>query len=487
MRSRHNGPGIGDQVVRVPRAWQTASGDVSVAPRSVSVRGVTSPMSLVYGFLFIGLVGTALLMLPASSKAPGVADPITCLFTATTSVTVTGLVTVDTLEHWTLLGQGVILALIFIGGLGFMTGAAFLIILIGQQLRLRNRLIVREGLGWGELGSITILVRNIVLFAVLSQIVAVVVLWIYWTLVQSLWEGFSFWETVWLALFHGISAFNNAGIEVLPNDVVGGDSLHGFKSDYFTLFVFGLSIFLGSTGYVLWSDVWRKRGFRALRLESKLILVGLFGLLVVGFVTYAVGEWNNPGTSGGGSVVQKISDATFHTVSGRTAGFSVIDYGEASSATDIATEFLMFIGGVSGTVAGGIKVSTVMVLLIAAIVTMSGRSRVYVFRRQIRPTVVQRAFVLGGVSAAIVLLMGYLALQLQSDLPFRDVFFQVISAAGTVGLDTGITSQLNTPTQLLIITAMFLGRFGPLTLALLMAGRQVEQGYSLPTEEVRIG
>ena len=231
----------------------------------------------------------------------------------------------------------------------------------------------------------------------------------------------------------------------------------------------------------------RKRGFRALRLESKLILVGLCGLLVAGFVTYAVGEWNNPGTSGGGSVVQKVSDAAFHTVSGRTAGFSVIDYGEASSATDIATEFLMFIGGVSGTVAGGIKVSTVMVLLIAAIVTMSGRSRVYVFRRQIRPTVVQRAFVLGGVSAAIVLLMGYLALQLQSDLPFRDVFFQVISAAGTVGLDTGITSKLNTPTQLLIITAMFLGRFGPLTRALLMAGRQVEQGYSLPTEEVRIG
>lgn len=186
-------------------------------------------------------------------------------------------------------------------------------------------------------------------------------------------------------------------------------------------------------------------------------------------------------------MVQKVSDATFHTISGRTAGFSVINYGEASSATDIATELLMFIGGVSGTVAGGIKITTVMVMVIAAIVTMSGRSRVYVFRRQIRPPIVQRAFVLGAASAAIVLLMGYLALQLQSDLPYRDVFFQVISAAGTVGLDTGITSQLNIPTQLLIVTAMFLGRFGPLTLGLLMAGSQVEQRYSLPTEEVRIG
>lgn len=487
MRSRRNGPGIGDQVVRVPRASQTSPVDVPVAPRSVSVRGFTSPMSLVYGFVLIGLIGTALLMLPISSKAPGVANPITSLFTATTSVTVTGLVTVDTLEHWTMFGQSVILALIFIGGLGFMTGAAFLIILVGQQLRLQNRLIVREGLGWGELGGITTLVRNIVLFAIVSQIVAIVVLWIYWTLVRNLWEDFEFWQTLWFALFHGISAFNNAGIEVLPNEVVGGDSLHGFKSDYFTLFVFGLSIFLGSTGYVLWSDVWRKRSFRALRLESKLILIGLCGLLLAGFVTYAVGEWNNPGTSGDGSLVQKVSDATFHTISGRTAGFSVIDYGNSSSATDIATELLMFIGGVSGTVAGGIKITTVMVMVIAAIVTMSGRSRVYLFRSQIRPSVIQRAFVLGAVSAAIVLLMGYLALQLQSDLPYRDVFFQVISAAGTVGLDTGITSQLNAPTQLLIVAAMFLGRFGPLTLALLMAGSQVEQRYSLPTEEVRIG
>ena len=477
---RNNSPRIGDDVVRVPRAAQAAPGDVPVPTRSVSVRGFASPMSLVYGFIIIDLIGTGLLLLPIASKAPGIADPITCLFTATTSVTVTGLVTVDTLDHWTIFGQAVVLSLMFIGGLGFMTGAAFMIILIGQELRLQNRLIVREGLGWGGLGGITTLVRNIVLFAVVSQIVAIVVLWVYWTLVRNLWDGFSFWHTVWLALFHAISAFNNAGIEILPNDVVGGDSLRGFKSDYFTLFVFAFMIFLGSTGYVLWSDVWQKKRFRALRLESKLILVGVAGLLIVGFSTYAIGEWNNPRTSGGGSVVQKISDATFHTISGRTAGFSVIDYGGATSSTDIATEFLMFVGGASGTVAGGIKVNTLMVMLIAGVVTMTGRNRVHIFRSRIRGTIIQRAFVLGVVSATIVLVMAYIALQLQSDLAFRDVFFQVVSAAGTVGLDTGITSKLNGPTQLLIITAMFLGRFGPLTLALTLAGRQVDQRYSLP-------
>ena len=487
MNPQNNRTRIGDRVVRVPRRSEIAPSDVSVAPRTISVRGFTSPMSLIYGFFIIDLIGTCLLLLPISSKAPGAANFLTCLFTATTSVTVTGLVTVDTLEHWTLFGQAVILTLIFIGGLGFMTGAAFLIILIGQELRLQNRLIVREGLGWGQLGDVTTLVRNIVVFAVVIQFIGIIVLWFYWTLIRNLWDGFDFWQTVWLALFHSISGFNNAGIEVLPNDVVGGDSLRGFASDYFTLIVFAALIFIGSTGYVLWNDVWQKKSFRMLRLESKLIMIGLTGLLVVGFATYAIGEWNNPETSGAHSTVQKISDAAFHTISGRTAGFSVIDYSKATSATDIATEVLMFIGGASGTVAGGIKINTFMVILIAAIVTMSGRNNAYVFGSRIRTSTVQRALVLGGVSATIVVLLAYLAFQLQSDLPFRDVFFQVISAAGTVGLDTGITSRLNAPTQGLVIIAMFLGRFGPLTLALLMAGRQVEQRYDLPTEEVRIG
>lgn len=487
MRNRNSGPGIGDQVVRLPRASQTTPVDVSVAPRSVSVRGFSSPMSLIYGFFIIDLIGTGLLMLPIASEAAGSANPLTCLFTATTAVTVTGLVVVDSLEHWTFFGQVVILTLIFIGGLGFMTGAAFLIIIVGQQLRLQNRLIVREGLGWGELGGITRLVRNIVLFAVTAQVIGMVFLWIYWTIVRDIWEGFSFWHTVWLAFFHGISAFNNAGIEVLPNDVVGGDSLQGFAADYVTLVVFATLILLGGTGYILWSDVWQKKSFRALRLESKLILIGTVGLVLTGFVTFAIGEWSNPGTSGSSSVVQKVFDAFFHSFSARTAGFSIIDYGQASSATDIATEVLMFIGGASGTTAGGIKVNTFMVMVVAALVTMSGRNKIHVFKSHIRPAIVQRALVLGAVSAGIVLLFAYIALQLQSDLPTRDVLFQVVSASATVGLDTGITTKLNAPTQVLIVIAMFLGRFGPLTLALLMAGSQIEQRYSLPTEEVRIG
>ncbi len=478
---------IGDQAVRVPRSAETSPTDIPVAPRTISVRGLTSPMSLIYGFLIINAIGTGLLMLPISSEGPGVADFLTCLFTASTAVTVTGLVTVDTLDHWTLFGQAVILSLIFIGGLGFMTGAAFLIILVGQELGLQNRLIVREGLGEGQLGGITVLVRNIVVFAVALQFVGFIVLWLYWTFVRNVWEGFGFWKSLWLGLFHGISAFNNAGIEILPDDVVGGGSLIGFGADYFTLFVFAVLIFAGSTGYVFWSDVWRKKRFALLRLDSKLVLIGSVFLFLLGFATYAFGEWGNVATSGGENLIQKVADATFHSVTTRSSGFSVIDYGEVSSSTDFSTEVLMFIGGVSGTTGGGIKVNTFMVIVFATFATMTGRSATNIFRSQIPPFTVQRALVVAAIAASIVVFVAYLALQTQSDLQFRDVFFEVVSAAATVGLSTGITPDLNAPTQVIVIVSMFLGRFGPLSLALLMAGRQTNDRFALPTEEVRIG
>ncbi len=487
MTTNDNRPKIGDQTVRVPRRAQASPADISVASRTISVRGITSPMSLIYGFLIIDLIGTGLLLLPISSKEPGAADLLTCIFTASTSVTVTGLVTVDTLDHWTLFGQGVILSLIFIGGLGFMTGAAFLIILVGQELGLQNRLIVREGLGVGQLGGIAVLVRNIVIFSIAAQFIGFVVLWIYWTFIRGIWSEYSLWKTLWLGLFHGISAFNNAGIEILPDDIVGGGSLIGFNSDYFTLFAFSVLIFAGSTGYVFWSDVWIKRRFSLLRLDSKLVLIGTVALFIVGFVTYAVGEWGNDATSGEGNVIQKVSDATFHSVTTRSSGFSTVDYADISTSTDFSTEVLMFIGGVSGTTGGGIKVNTFMVIILAAIMTMMGRSSTNVFRSQIPAFTIQRALVVGTVAAAIVILVAYLALQTQSDLPFRDVFFEVVSAAATVGLSTGITPELNAPTQVIIIVSMFLGRFGPLSLALLMAGRSADERFSLPTEEVRIG
>ena len=487
MATRESRERIGDRAVRVPRTVETSSTDIPVAPRTISVRGFTSPMSLIYGFLIIDLIGTGLLMLPISSVEPGVANILTCLFTASTAVTVTGLVTVDTLDHWTLFGQAVILSLIFIGGLGFMTGAAFLIILVGQELGLQNRLIVREGLGGGQLGGIATLVRNIVIFAVAAQLIGFVVLWVYWTFVRNIWDGFTFWESLWLGLFHGISAFNNAGIEVLPDNVVGGTSLYGFNSDFFTLFVFAVLIFAGSTGYVFWSDVWRKKRFALLRLDSKLVLIGSVSLFLVGFVTYAVGEWGNVATSGNGTLVQKVSDAIFHSVTARSSGFATIPYSDVSSSTDFSTEVLMFIGGVSGTTGGGIKVNTFMVIVFATIATMTGRSATNIFRSQIPPFTVQRALVVAAIAAAIVVVVSYLALQTQSDLPFRDVFFEVVSAAATVGLSTGITPDLNAPTQVIVIVSMFLGRFGPLSLALLMAGRQTNDRFALPTEEVRIG
>ncbi len=478
---------VGDRSVRIPRAAATSTVDISVEARTISVRGLTSPMSLIYGFLVVDLIGAGLLMLPISTHESGWADFITCVFTATSAITVTGLVTVDTLGHWTFFGQSVILVLIFIGGLGFMTGAAFLIILIGQELGLQNRLIVREGIGGGQLGGITTLVRNIVIFSVSAQLIGFVLMWVYWTWIRNLWEGYSIWDTLWLALFHATSAFNNAGMEILPNELVGGDSLVGFRSDYFTLLVFGVLIVIGGTGYIFWNDIWHTRNFRRLRLDTKLVLIGTLTLLAIGFGSYALGEWENKGTSGNASLVQQISDATFHSVTTRSAGFAVVDYGQATSSTDLLTEVLMFVGAASGSTGGGIKINTFMVILITVIATLRGRSSVTAFKRQIPLFTVQRALVVGTVSTAIAITLVFLAGQAQPDLHFRDVLFEVVSASSTVGLSTGITGTTNTALQTLLIFAMFLGRFGPLSLALFLAGNQAEERYGLPTEEVRIG
>ncbi len=487
MASLNDPNRIGDRVVRVPRIAATSPVDVPVEPRAISVRGLASPMSLIYGFMVITAIGTLLLMLPISSVEPGVANFLTCLFTASTSVTVTGLVTVDTLDHWTFFGQAVILALIFIGGLGFMTGAAFLVILIGQELGLRNRLLVSEGLGTGQPGGIPALVRNIVVFSVSAQLIGFLVLWVYWTYVRDIWPDYSVLHTLWLGLFHGISAFNNAGIEVIPDDIFGGGSLIGFRSDYFTLFVFEVLIVAGSTGYLFWSDLWSKRRFRFLRLDSKLILVGTVALFIVGFGTYLIGEWSNDATSGNGTLEQKFSDAAFHSITTRSSGFAVISYSDASSSTDLSTETLMFIGGVSGTTGGGIKVNTFMVIVMATLATLTGRRSINAFKTQIPTVTALRGLVLGVISAGIVILLASVTLQTQPDLPFRDLFFEAVSAAATVGLDTGITGQLNGATQVIIIIAMFLGRFGPLSLSLWMTGRQVDERFKRPFEEIRIG
>lgn len=448
-------------------------------------------MVLIYGFLAVILIGTFLLMLPISvtgDNSQGFGDRLTeALFTSTSAVAVTGLVVVDTAENWSRFGQSVIMLLFFIGGLGFMTGAAFLLMIVGQRLGLQGQLLLRAGLAEAQLGAIASIVRKIVIFSVVTQLIGILLLFLRWYVFGELWEGISFGEALWQSTFHAVSAFNNAGFEIMPDSLVGGSSLEPFKADIPLLLIMAALIIIGGLSYFVLADVVSKRSFGRLRLDSKLVLVGSAGLLVVGTAVFLSSEWTHPNSIGSQSVPEKLTDAFFHSAAARTAGFSTVDYNGITHANNVGTEALMFVGGASASTAGGIKVNTFMVALLAAVATLRGKRRVNAFGRELPAIIVQRAMVVGAAATAMLIVLFGTLVAIQPELDFRQALFEVVSAFGTVGLSTGITSELNNGARILITVAMFLGRFGPLTLALLMAGRESTEAYRFARERVRIG
>ena len=349
MNPQDNRTRIGDRVVRVPRRSEIAPSDVSVAPRTISVRGFTSPMSLIYGFFIIDLIGTCLLLLPISSKAPGAANFLTCLFTATTSVTVTGLVTVDTLEHWTLFGQAVILTLIFIGGLGFMTGATLLFMIAGRRLGLRERLLLRDSVGSFELGGVAGIAVRIAVLTLLVEALGAAVL-----LANFAARSEQLVQSAWPAVFLSVSAFNNAGF-----DLSGGfKSLTIFHGDNLTLLVVAVMCAIGGTGYFVLAELYRKRSLIRLSVDSKIVLSAMFTFSVLGAAVVLIAEHANPATLGGLSWPEKLVHSFFQSVSSRTAGFTTIDMSQMTDHSLFYTIGPMFVGGASGSTAGGIKLNT---------------------------------------------------------------------------------------------------------------------------------
>ncbi len=454
--------------------------------RSVSSRGPTSPMTLVYGFVVVAIVGAVLLELPISNVSHHFISPITAIFTSVSAITGTGLVVVDTGETFTGFGKLVIAALIFIGGLGFMTGAAFLLLVTRRRSSLQGRLVMRAGLDDNRIGSIGNLARNIVLMAVVVQLIGSVLLFARWYIVDQLWTGISLSEGVYQSLFTAISAFNNAGFDVLPDDRVGGASLMGLSSDIPTLLIIAMVILVGATGYTTVANTVSVRRWRRLTLDTKLVLMGGFIMLLIGFGAFAAFEWSNPATIGQDTVSSKLMQSAFHTVN-RSAGFSTLNYSDLNPADLTVTEGLMFVGGAPASTTAGIKVSTVMVILIASIAVFRGSTKTTVFGRTIPVLNVRRAMVVGSTAAGAVVLLVIALFAVQPTLDFRAGMFELISAFGNTGWSTGVTSQLSAAALGVVTVAMVVGRFGPLTIALLMIGKEHQGSIELPQERVRIG
>ena len=447
-----------------------------VEKRAVPVRGPTSPMMLVYSFFVVAAIGALLLSLPASSPDSEFTSPITAFFTSVSAMTGTGLIVVDTTEAWSGFGQVVLVGLIFIGGLGFMTGAAFLLLITGRRSSLQGRLVVGAGLDDNRLGTIATLARNIILMAIMVQIIGAIFIFFRWYIAAPLWPGMTLGEGLWQSVFTSISAFNNSGFEILP-DGLEGARIAG---------AIGVMILAGSTSYVVLANIVVIRGWHRLTLDTKLVLLGIGVMLLVGFAAFMILEWTNPDTIGDENVRNKVTQGVFHTVN-RTAGFSTLDYGKLNSANLSVTEGLMFVGGASASTAAGIKVSTFMVIVIASFAIFSGRERTTVFGREIPRVNVLRAMAVAATAAAAVLFLAVALFVVQPDLDFRTGLFEIVSAFGTVGWSAGATSNLNPAAQVVVAVTMFAGRFGPLTIALFMAGRERQDSVRFATERIRIG
>ncbi|HEX2221051.1 MAG TPA: potassium transporter TrkG [Candidatus Limnocylindria bacterium] len=467
----------GDRRVRLARTPPVV---ISVNPPRRRRRFISPAAALLLGFAAAILVGTLLLSLPLAAADGTATSPVDAFFTATSAVCVTGLVVVDTAEHWSGFGHAVLVVLMQAGGFGFMTGASLLLLLgVRRRTRLSERIEVAESVGVARLGDVASIVRGTAKY-VLVVVAAGMVVLAAWYLLRT--PGASPPEAAWWGLFHSISAFNNAGFDLTGNFA----SLEPYAGETLLLGVLGMLITLGAIGYVIAADIWRKRKWARLALETKLVIVTWIVLLIGGAAMIGALEWGNRATFGDAPPGQRVAEAVFTSVSARSGGFATAPLGQAHDATLSVIGALVFIGGASGATAGGIKVTTFVVLLVAIVAELRGRPSAEAFGRRIPHVVVYRALSVALVAIAFVFTAA-VGTNIASRQPFLDATFETVSAFGTNGLSTGITPELSPPVRVLVALTMFIGRLGPLTLVLALAARQRPAAVRGAVEAVRIG
>lgn len=437
-------------------------------------------MLLLGGFVVLIALGTLLLWLPIASREPGSAPFLTALFTATSAVCVTGLVVIDTHENWTLFGQVVILALIQLGGLGFMASSTLLLLVLGRRVSVSQRVVTASLTGTLGAASVGDLLRRIVLMTLAFEAVGAVVL----VTLFSLQDGGLDARTAWRGVFTAVSAFNNAGFDIEG----GGRSLTHLAGNPLILFtVAGLTLG-GSLGYAVLWDMQRRRRWRALTLNSKIVLSTFGVLILVGtaviFTREAFGGGALAGLSPAEAFVASFAESTY----ARTSGFTAFNLGAAEPEVLLILSGLMFIGGASGSTAGGIKVNTFTTLFATIIASIRGQERVHLFEREIPWSQVNRALTVALLSVAIVFAIAVGLHATNDAVDPSHVIFEAFSAFGTTGLSAGITGTLNAAGQLILIVAMFVGRVGPLTIVLALSARfTARERIRYPEAEINIG
>ncbi|MCD2185758.1 TrkH family potassium uptake protein [Actinomycetospora soli] len=421
-------------------------------------------------------VGTGLLMLPTAAAGPEGAGLLDALFTATSAVCVTGLVTVDTGAHWSSFGHVVLAGLMQIGGLSIMTVASLLVVLVSRRLGLRARLVAQAQSGSLDLSDVRRVLRNVVLFSLAGEAVTAVVL----ALRLHLGYDAGLATAVWEGLFHAVSAFNNGGFVLWP------DGMIGFAGDPWMLLPVALAVIVGGLGFPVIFELVRSYRPRTWSVTTRITVVTSGTLLVLGTVVLTGLEYGNPATLGPMGVGDKLLAGFFSAVMPRSGGFSAVDVGSMTPESWLVTDVLMFIGGGSASTAGGIKVTTFGLLALVLWAEMRSEADVDVGTRRIPEANQRQALAVALLGLGLVVVSTFVVLSVTPHATER-VLFEVLSALGTVGLSTGITADLPDAAEILLVVLMFIGRLGPLALASALALRERPRRYRRPEERTIIG
>ncbi|MFD1928458.1 TrkH family potassium uptake protein [Sporosarcina siberiensis] len=434
-------------------------------------RRLSPPIIISGNFLLLIIFGTLLLKLPiATEHSISWTD---AFFTATSASTVTGLGVFDIGSTLTTFGEIILLTLIQLGGLGIMTFAVAILMLFGKKIGIQNRIYIRDSYNQQTVGGMVKYVRLILLFVLSIETLAITLLSIHWIPIFGWRDG------IYYSTFHVISAFNNAGFSIFPENLIP------FVGDPIVTIILSSLFVIGGLGFFVVMDIWNKKSFHHWTLHTKMMITGTLLLNVIATITLFLLEYNNVNTIGDFSVGNKILASYFQAVSPRTAGFNTIPTGNMEEPSLLFTMLLMFIGGGTASTASGIKLTTFMVIVYATIAYFRGISEPHLFGRTIKTEILLRSLAITTVSLSTIISSLFL-LTITESIPLFPLAFEVFSAFGTVGLSMGITGDLSSIGKLIVCLVMFMGRIGPLTLFYLLL-KPKKESYKFPYDQVHTG
>ncbi len=443
-------------------------------------KGLSPAQSIAIVFAIIIIIGTVLLSLPVSSRTGEGHSVLDALFTATSATCVTGLVPGDTYTMWSDFGQVVILLLIELGGLGFMSVASLMMLLLRKKAGLKQRMLIAQALSLDDMQSVWKLQKWVLAGSLLIQLTGALVLFFRF-LPEYGWLTALKW-----GVFHSVSAFCNAGFDLF-GQLQPGASVAPFQNDPVVLLTLATLIIVGGLGFFVWEEVVRLHSFKKFSVYTKLVLLTSGALLLLGTALTLLLEWDNPNTLGAMEPGEKILNGFFQSASLRTAGFSAVDQASLTDGGKAISMVLMFIGGSSGSTAGGVKTVTIVVLILFLFARIRGKQDVTVFRRTVPSEKVTDAMSLVGVMLLLAI-AGGIVICATSPVGFTDALYEAVSALATVGNTAGATPLLSLAAKLLVIVFMYFGRVGVLTLSLgFLSGDKAQERFRYASTNLLIG